>query len=339
MKAAILGTGLMGASVGLALRGAGWQVVGWDPSPEARQAALDVGAIAELMTDPAEARNNSGLVVLAGPPHAIAESLKAMRNGGALVMDIGGVKEEIVAAGAHLDRFVGTHPMAGREHVGAAAASAALFRGAAWIVVSDGAAESDLIEVERVIELCGGVPVRMTAAEHDAAVARISHLPHVLSATLVSLAASDRHALDLAAGSFRDLTRVALSDPGMWTDVLLANRHPLAAMIDDLTERLHGWRAALESGDRTTISRELVTAQTVRRQLAPPIVAVRVFLEDQPGELAGVGRALAASQVDVRDLQLRHGEHGGGGVLTLSVRPGESEALKTALLHERFMLD
>ncbi len=337
-RAAILGTGLIGGSVGLALRAAGWEVFGWDPVPQAREAALAVGALDRGGDDPKEIRAGADLVVLAGPPLSIKETLRSMDDE-TLVMDIGGVKREIVEAAAHLSRFVGTHPMAGREHVGAESASAALFRGAAWIVVNDGARQDDLARVEEVIETCGAIPMRMSAADHDAAVARISHLPHVLAAALVGVVADDAHSLGLAAGSFRDLTRVSLSDPGMWSDVLLANRQPISQALTELGERLRSWQSVIEAGDQSEIRERLERAQRVRRSLAPPILAVRVFLEDEPGELAAVGRALAASRVDVRDLQLRHGEHGGSGVLTLSVRPGEAEALKTALVGEGFDLD
>ena len=333
-----MGTGLIGASVGMALRAAGWEVVGWDPDPHARQAALAVGGVDRVTADPDQVRVGADLVILAGPPLSICETLRGMTDE-TLIMDIGGVKKDIVAAAAHLDRFVGTHPMAGREHVGAESASAALFRGAAWIVVGDGARQQDLAAVEEVIETCGAIPVRMSALDHDAAVARISHLPHVLASALVGMVADDVSALDLAAGSFRDLTRVSLSDPGMWTDVLLANRRPISDALGEMEERLRSWQSAISAGDDVEIRRRLEQSQLVRRSLAPPMMAVRVFREDRPGELAAVGRALAASRVDVRDLQLRHGEHGGAGVLTLSVRPGESEALKTALVEEGFEVD
>lgn len=337
-SAAIVGTGLIGASVGLALRSAGWEVAGWDPSQRALEAAREVGALTEVAAGPEGAWSKAELVVLAGPPRAIVETVQAM-NVDALVMDIGGVKQEVVQAARHLGRFVGTHPMAGREHVGPEAASAALFRGAAWIVVDDGASPDDLARVEAVIETCGAIPLRMSAEEHDVAVALISHLPHVVAATLVEAASDHTRALELASGSFRDLTRVALSDPGMWANVLIANRVPVIDAIHELVEKLHQWEHALEGGDAPTVQARLDAARVSRQALAPPIVAVRVYLEDKPGELAGVGRALASSRVDVRDLQLRHGEHGGGGVLTLSVRPGEAEALKVALGAEGFELD
>ena len=179
----------------------------------------------------------------------------------------------------------------------------------------------------------------MTAQEHDAAVAAISHLPQVLATALVQVAGDDPHALDLAAGSFRDLTRVALSEPSWWAELLAANQSQVSDALASLKETLDGWSVALSEGNVDRLSRQLELARDVRRAMAPPVVAVEVVLQDRPGELGAVGRALAATAVDVRDLQLRHGPHGGGGVLTLSVRPGEAEALKAALAGEGFQLE
>lgn len=213
--------------------------------------------------------------------------------------------------------------MAGREHAGPRAASAALFRGATWILCSDGASPGDLARMQEVVTSVGAVPVVMTAAEHDAAVATISHLPQVLASVLVRLAAEDPHALDLAAGSFRDLTRVALSEPAWWADLLMINQNEVRNVLGSLVEALGDWSSALEGGAVEQLATELQSARHVRRAMAPPVVAVGVIMQDRPGELGAVGRALAAGGVDVRDLQLRHGPHGGGGVLTLSVRPGK----------------
>lgn len=337
-NAAILGTGLIGTSVGLSLRAAGWTVTGWDPDPSAVATALELEAIDVIGADRDAATKRADLVVLAGPPRAIIASLSELDTE-ALVTDVAGVKNPVVQAARHLAHFVGGHPMAGREHAGPRAASGALFRGASWIVCSDGASSTDLAAVGEIVETLGAVPVVMTAAEHDAAVAAISHLPQVLAAALVQVAGEDPHALDLAAGSFRDLTRVALSEPGWWAELLVANRSQVREALASLGDALDGWTAELAEGAVDRLSGQLEEARRVRRAMAPPVVAVGVVMQDRPGELGAVGRALAATGVDVRDLQLRHGPHGGGGVLTLSVRPGEAEALKAALAVEGFQLE
>ena len=221
--------------------------------------------------------------------------------------------------------------MAGRERSGPEAASPALFRGATWVVVTDKADVADIDLVEDIIRLMGARPYRMTAAEHDEAVSMISHLPQLLAATLLTEAAERTKAMELAAGSFRDLTRVAASDPSIWTQLLLANREAVMGALSDLRARLSALSSDLERGDSASVRSLLERAREIRRSLAPPVVAVRVALADEPGELARVGRALERSSVDVRDLQLRHAPYGGGGVLRLSVRHEEAETLRTAL--------
>lgn len=336
--AAILGTGLIGTSVGAALREAGWYVAGWDPDPTATATARELNGIDHVLEDRANAFDGWDLIVLAGPPSVVVAELAGMETD-ALVTDVAGVKLPVVRAAAHLPHFVGGHPMAGREHAGPAAASPALFRGASWIIVTDGAGEQDLSTVSSIVEQVGAVAVRMTADEHDAAVAAISHLPQVLASALVQVARRDPHALDLAAGSFRDLTRVALSEPGWWAELLVANQDHVRHMLGSLTKSLADWGDAVTDGAVDELAARLGEARTVRRTMAPPVEAIGVLMQDRPGELGAVGRALSASGVDVRDLQLRHAPHGGGGVLTLSVRPGEAETLRAALTAEGFALE
>lgn len=334
---AISGTGLIGASIGLGLARAGWEVTGWDPDRSVLAAAQDIGAVHQAV-DSFDALLGAevDLVVMAGPPSAVIEQA-AIAETAALVIDVAGVKSAVLGA-ARPARFIGTHPMAGREVTGPQAASPSLFRGATWVVVTDGALEDDLVKVEETLEGLGARPVRMTAAEHDAAVAMISHLPQVLATALVNEAADRINALDLAAGSFRDLTRVAASDPAIWVELLAINSQDVVGAIEDFRGRLARIVDALEEGDVDVIRGFLTRGQEIRRTLAPGSAPVRVALADEPGELARVGRALGSSSVDVRDLQLRHAPHGGGGVLTVSVRPGEVETLSTALRDEGLLV-
>jgi prephenate dehydrogenase len=326
----VLGTGLIGASIGMGLRSADDHVIGWDPDAANLDRARDRGAIDAAAPSAAAAIADVDVVVLAAPAGAVTD-LVAELDTGALVTDVAGVKAPIVAAAGGLARFVGGHPMAGREQGGADAASAALFRGAVWVFTTDGASVDDLEEAARLATDLGARPVTMTAAEHDRAVAVISHLPQVLAAALLEEAARTPHAMDLAAGSFRDLTRVAASDPATWVDVLSANAEWLDAAAAGVAARATEVAAAAAESDRDQIARTLQRARNARQALAAPVVPVAVALEDRPGELARVGEALSSSGADIRDLQLRHGIHGGGGVLTLSVHPGEVEALAEAL--------
>jgi len=329
-RVCVIGTGLIGASVGLGLRAIGDRVTGWDPDPAELELALDKGALDGIADSRDGALDGADVIVLAAPAGAVIDILGSLETD-ALVTDVAGVKGPVIAAAAHLERFVGGHPMAGREQRGAGAASAALFRGAAWVITTDGAAQSAVDDVAGLAADLGALPTPMTAAEHDRAVAVISHLPQVLAGALLEAAAGVPHALELAAGSFRDLTRVAASDPSTWVDVLVANAANLGGAAEDLTDRLAEWSAVAGAGEVARLETAMSSARSTRRGLSPPVVPVAVALEDRPGELALVGEALASSGVDVRDLQLRHGIHGGGGILTLSVRPGEAEALSDAL--------
>lgn len=337
MRALIGGTGLIGASLGAALREAGWKVSGWDPDAANLAAATEMGAIDVALPSMPGRVEDEDLIVLAGPVNAIVDTLAGLDTD-ALVTDVASVKSAVVGAPRRSARFVGGHPMAGRESSGPGAASAAMFRGATWVLTTDGATESDLSLMEETVREIGASPVRMSAAAHDEAVAAVSHVPQVVASALVNLVAGQRTALSLAAGGFRDLTRIASSEPAWWSDVLVANRGPVAGLVRKLAEELTRWADKIESPDVEAVAAGLESARRSRGELAPPVAAVQVVLEDRPGELARVGTGLAEARVDIRDLQLRHATRGGGGVLTLFVRPGQEAALAQALVHQGFRL-
>ncbi len=334
-SAAVLGTGLIGASIGIALRGAGWHVRAWDPDPGALAGAEAIDAFDVAATSRHDAANGADLIVLAGPVASIVHALGQLDTD-ALVTDVAGVKQPVVEAGRHLSGFVGGHPMAGRETSGPQGASGSMFRGATWVLTTDGATPQALDRVSEIVSSFGANPVRMRAEDHDVSVSAASHLPHVTAAALVEAVASQPGALDMAAGGFRDLTRVALSDPGWWVDVLTANRSAVSTSLRRLAHSLEAMADAVERSDRVVLDERLRRAQGIRAGMAAPVETVSMVLEDRPGEMARVGLALSLSGVDLRDLQLRHSVHGGGGVLTLSVRAGESERLREALIEEKF---
>ena len=330
-SAAILGTGLIGTSIGLALRNAGWHVTGWDADSSTGSAALARGALDELASsDSAVSVGPLDLLIVATPPAAATEFV-SRSDIPWLTIDTAGAKSTIAAASG-LARFVGTHPMAGREVSGPQAATASLFNGATWVITTDGAAEDDMREVEAIVSSLGARPTRMTAAEHDSAVAAISHLPQLVASALVALAGDHPEAMNLAAGSFRDLTRVAGSDPALWLDVLAANRKEVVAAVAELQARLGSLAALLDSEQSGELGRQMAAAREIRRSLSARATAVNVALADKPGELAKVGEALSIARADVRDIQLRHAPYGGGGVLTVSVRPGDAATLTDAIL-------
>ena len=334
-RAAILGTGLIGASIGMALRPLGWTVAGWDPLASALEAARERGAVDLAARDVDEAIAGADLVFLAGPLGANLDLLSNLRTD-ALVTDVTSVKRPMLEAATPGARFVGGHPMAGREHAGPGAASPALFRGAAWIICENGARREDLAFIEETVRSMGANPVFMTAALHDEVVAEISHLPYLLAVTLTSLVADSPGTSDLVSGSFRDLTRVAAADSGWWPEVLSANTDEVSSALGRVIGQLQELEQSIAEGDLDAVGATLDAAREKRTRMAPPFSRVLVVLQDKPGEIAAVGHALEASQADVRDLQLRHAVHGGGGVLTITVRPGESETLRSALADEGF---
>lgn len=336
-RVAILGTGLIGASLGIALRARGHRVDAWDPDPDARRGAEAVGAADRLWDHPDDAVGAADLVVLAGPVQAIVETVARIETS-ALVTDVAGVKGPVMAAVRPGLRFVGGHPMAGRETAGPAGASGSLFRGATWVLTPGEGPDGDLETMTRLVEGIGAVPRVMDAATHDSVVAAVSHLPQLLASILVDTAASRPAALELAAGGFRDLTRVALSDPGWWAELLVANRREVTAAADELIGTLRSLTEMIHRADVAGVAAALGSARAIRASLRAPVAAVGVVLEDEPGEIARVGHALERSGVDLRDLQLRHATHGGGGVLTLSVRAEELDRLRDALRAEGFKL-
>ncbi len=332
---AIIGTGLIGASVGLALKEQGWTAVGWDPSPTALGLAADRHAADTTAGSVSEAIGGADLVVLAGPLSANQETLRELETT-ALVTDVTSVKGPLVGVARERVRFVGSHPMAGREHAGPEAATHALFRGAPWVICDDRATPDDVAELSEIVRSVGANPIVMSARRHDEVVAAVSHLPHVLAVALVDSVTGNSDAADLVSGSFRDLTRVASGESNWWPQVLTSNSTAVTGAIDSLISDLESLRGMILAGDTESLARRLDEARKARLAMAPPVARVRVILQDKPGEIAAVGHALQTSRVDVRDLQLRHAVHGGGGVLTLAVRPGETEPLKAALAAEGF---
>ena len=239
-RAAIVGTGLIGGSIGMALRRQGWWVSGTDMEPSRALRALELGAIDEVGVDAAAA-----VTFISVPAGAVAELAKAVLSQqdaegcSGVVTDVAGIKETIVSAVGH-PRFVGGHPMAGSEQEGVDGAGPDLFLGATWVLTpgqqTSGEAYS---EVQGLVKLLGANPVAVDPRRHDELVALVSHTPHLTAAALMNLAAdaatSDATLLRLAAGGFRDMTRIAAGHPGIWPDVVAENRDAICSALDQLS--------------------------------------------------------------------------------------------------------
>jgi prephenate dehydrogenase len=326
-SARVVGTGLIGASIGLALRRRGWRVSGSDLDPDRAKAALDAGALDRVGDDP-----DATITFVATPAGAVAEAARAALDGGGVVTDVAGVKGPIVDALAH-PRFVGGHPMAGSEQDGLDGADPDLFVGATWVLTPTEDTDPDAYaSVQSAATSLGAHVVALAPHRHDQVVAVVSHVPHLTAATLMNLAAGAalEHGtlLRLAAGGFRDMTRVAAGSPAIWPDVCADNRNAIVGVLDELIGALRSLRDHVAAGDRAALLEHLVRASDARRNLpagvpvARETAEVRVPVPDRPGVLAEVTTLLAEVGVNIYDIELAHSAEGDRGVLVLVVPSG-----------------
>src|SRR5436190_7258093 len=251
-RAAIVGTGLIGGSIGLALRARGWHVTGRDDDHARAERARELGALDEVGSDP-----DAEITFIAVPVASIAEVARPLGNATGIVTDVGSVKGPIVAGVDH-PRFVGGHPMAGSEQEGVEGADPELFEGATWVLTPTAATEPDAYaRVRGIVTALGADVVAVDPHHHDRLVALVSHVPHLTAATLMGLAAemSEEHAtlLRLAAGGFRDMTRIAAGHPGIWPDICADNRDAIVATLDTLLAALGRMRQTVATGDRAAV--------------------------------------------------------------------------------------
>ena len=345
MKIAVIGTGLIGTSIALALRGHGSTVWLTDSDPAAARLAADLGA-GELLPD--ATNDPADVAVIAVPPAAVAATLAEAqtRNLAHSYTDVASVKQLPVAdarnRGCDLTGYVPGHPLAGREKHGPAAARADLFLGRTWALCPlPETSEAAIQAVTDLVRTCGAVPLRTDPAAHDRWVALISHAPHLVAAAMAArLEEAPGEALDLAGQGLRDATRIAAGDTALWTQILSANAAPvaevLAAVAADLAEAA---RVLAEDDD----SDKAVAALLDRGQAgvaripgkhggAPrEFAVVQVVIPDQPGELARLFEATGAAGVNIEDVRIEHSPGLPVGVAELSVRPAEAGVLLDAL--------
>ena len=341
-RVAVIGTGLVGTSIALAAARVGCEVRGWDADPETLGLAAERSGLAPAL-DLEDAVRDAELVVVAAPIHAIPDlvvrTLAAAPD--ALVTDAGSIKGHIVdevRAGAgpgDAVRFVPGHPLGGSERSGPEHASASLVDGIVWVLTPTETTDPRMTALlDTWVSRLGARPVRMAPARHDRLVAFVSHLPQVASTALMSLAAGEEadepEILLLAAGGFRDLTRLASSSPSLWSDILLANRDQVVSAIDRYVERLRALRAEIDSGRGEEVERTFDAAKQARLRLAAKpqvragVAVLQVPVPDRPGALAELAAALGAEGVNIEDLQIVHSAEGGRGTVHLTVAAGSA---------------
>jgi prephenate dehydrogenase len=340
-RAMIFGTGLIGGSVGMALRDKGWHVSGIDAAPGVAARAVSLGALSVEGDD-----TDAELVVVATPVHAAAAIVTEFlarpdRRPDVIVTDVGSVKGPLVAAVDH-PSFVGGHPMAGSEQVGVDGASADLFVGATWVLTPTALTDpTAYTRVRSLLADLGAVVVALAPAQHDALVAVVSHVPHLAAACLMDLASNlgEEHAalLQLAAGGFRDMTRIAAGQPNIWPDICDDNAEAIVATLDLLVDALGDMRRRVAEHDRDSLLDVLGRAAVARRALAErtpqaeELVEVRVPVPDRPKVLAEITTLAAELGVNIVDLEIAHSVEGDRGVMLLVVAEGAAPRLQAAL--------
>jgi len=358
----IVGTGLIGTSLALALRRKDVRVLLADRDQGAVRLARELGAGEEWRPGEARAEWRSGdpdpeidLAVIAVPPaHVAGELLRLQKAGVArFYTDVASVKAEpiqrAIELGCDLSTYVASHPLAGRERSGPGAARADLFLGRPWALCPTAEATAAAREsVLRLVELCGANPMEVDATDHDGAVAVVSHAPHVTAAAVAArLADASDIALGLAGQGVRDVTRIAGSDPGLWLGILSGNAAPVADVLEavsrDLAEAATALRA-LAGGDGTAggeLTHLLKRGVAGHGRIpgkhggpAPAYVVVPVVIGDRPGQLARLFQICDEVGVNVEDVRLEHAPGLPLGIAELSVQPDSADALNRAL-HER----
>ncbi|WP_460802681.1 prephenate dehydrogenase [Microbacterium sp. GXF6406] len=330
----IVGAGLLGASIGHALRAKGVDVVLADTSPAQLRLAIDYGAGRAAREDDAPR-----LIVVSVPPDVTADVIEAelARFPNAVVTDVASVKLEpfraLVGRGVDLTRYIGSHPLAGRERGGAISARADLFIGRPWVVCRDEETRAeDLALVEDLALDVGAMPLEMTPEEHDRSVAITSHVPQVVASLLAGrLAAADEESLRLTGQGVRDTTRIAASAPELWVQILGANAHSVVEILDALAEDLKVVSDALREPDAPGARR--VVAEAIRQgndgvERLPGkhgqnrrFEQLVVMVDDTPGQLGRLFGELGELGVNVEDLRLEHSPGAQFGLAEISVAP------------------
>lgn len=336
----IIGAGLLGTSIGLALSEKGVDVTLADQSPTAVRLAVDYGAGRAPRAD-----DRPGLVVVAVPPDVTAATVAQAlaQHPDALITDVASVKgsvlAELRALGADVSRYLGTHPMAGRERGGPISARADLFLGRPWVLAGhEGISYRRAGAIEDLILDVGAVPIEMSVDEHDRSVAMVSHVPQlVASAMAARLRTASNSAVGLAGQGVRDVTRIASSDPGLWVQILSANAAPVAEILRGVRDDVDALLTALADpeapGSRRALA-ELIAAGNAGVARIPGkhgddrrFAQLVVMIDDTPGQLARLLTEIGELDINMEDLRLEHSPGAPIGFAEVSVLPEVEQRL------------
>lgn len=348
-RVAVVGTGLIGTSIAMAAVRAGDQVRGFDVDPSVLAAAAERSGLSAAPSLEECARGATLVFVCTPIPAQVEVVVEVLRLApDAVVTDVGSVKSHLMievearADPAHLPRYVGGHPMGGSERSGPDHASPSVLDGIVWVLSAGPKADPSSVDrLEAWIGKVGARAVRMKADRHDRLVAMVSHLPQVASTALMGLAAKEEagepEILLLAAGGFRDLTRLAASNPRLWGDILLANRDAIARAIDLYVDRLTALRDLVVAQDARGVEETFAEAKAARLSLAAKpqvksgVGVIQVPVPDRPGVLAELTAAMGEAGVNIEDLQIVHSAEGGRGTVHLTVSADSAGEAERAL--------
>jgi prephenate dehydrogenase len=340
----VVGTGLLGTSIGLGLSSLAVDVVLDDVSPSTLALAVDYGAGRRT-----EASDTPRLIVVAVPPDVVAPVVAAelARYPEALVTDVASVKAgplvELEAAGAPTERYLGSHPMAGRERSGPIAGRADLFLGRPWVITPHAGSTSEQAAVLEALALdLGAVPVRLPADRHDDAVAVVSHAPQLVSSLLAArLVDAPDHATDLAGQGLRDTTRIAGSDPALWVQILSANAARIHPVLSDLRDDLDAVLAALADPAAPGAQRSLADVLAAGNDGVARIpgkhgvdlrtTTLTVLVDDRPGQIARLLTEIGELDVNLEDMRLEHSPGAPIGIVEIAVAPEVAGGLEADL--------
>lgn len=337
-RAIVVGTGMIGTSIALALREKGAEVALSDPDPATLDLACELGAGSTL--DPDVLRAPADIAVIAAPPRAVGSVLRDIQDRGLahVYTDCASVKDSVVQQttrlGCDLATYVPGHPMGGREQHGPSAARADLFLGRSWALCPTGKSDAQAVAtVAELARMCGAEPLTLDAARHDSAVALISHAPHVAaSAVAARMVNGDDTALALAGQGVRDVTRVAAGDPQMWQEIVRHNAAPVADILEEVAADLTATAQALRAGDETgacTVRGLLERGRDGHDRIpgkrgvhrVPGYATLPVVIPDEPGSLARLFAAVGAAGVNIEDVRIDHSPGLPVGVAQLYVQP------------------
>jgi prephenate dehydrogenase len=342
-RVAILGIGLFGGSLALGLKErTNVHVIGFDRSKADLRYALSIGAVDEWTTSLEQAVEDADIIIIALPvgkiKQTIAELSRLHLKPNCIVTDVGSTKSDIMSAGRCLTEkgiaFIGGHPMAGSHQSGIQAARSLLFENAYYVLTPD--PQTSLLEVQKLSQLLHVATraelVLMEPRHHDRIVGAISHLPHIIAAGLVNVVGDYNEENEwfhrLAAGGFRDLTRIGASHPIMWRDILLSNRQELLRLMDDWMQKMQDIRDAIKNGQHQTIEDFFRRSRNLRQQLPDkkrvgilkPRYECFVDIPDQPGSIARVASLLGKENINISNLEVMENREEIPGVLRLSFK-------------------